>query len=168
MPALPTQPGSYALHLFLDSDRPLEVGKLGIFQLPAGHYVYLGSAHGPGGLQARLKRHLNSQGTQHWHIDWLRHVSRLMAVFYSTEAAQSERQPLECCWSQALAALPGATIPVRRFGAGDCQLRCSAHLVAFPAEAMTSPGRGFGWALEACGAKVSQIRVVGQSPPFAG
>jgi hypothetical protein len=43
--------------------------------------------------------------------------------------------PLECCWSLALAGLPGAEIPARGFGASDCRanpIRCPAHLAAFP------------------------------------
>ena len=39
--------------------------------------------------------------------------------------------PLECVWSQALLELPGASAPVRGFGASDCHSGCEAHLVFF-------------------------------------
>jgi hypothetical protein len=39
--------------------------------------------------------------------------------------------PLECGWSQALLALPGACVPAAGFGASDCCSGCPAHLVHF-------------------------------------
>jgi len=49
--------GSYALVLRLPSRRKIQVGKLGLFEFPRGHYIYLGSALG--GLDARVGRHLS-------------------------------------------------------------------------------------------------------------
>jgi Uri superfamily endonuclease len=40
--------------------------------------------------------------------------------------------PLECAWSRALAALPGAMMPVRGLGASDCRSGCAAHLIGLP------------------------------------
>lgn len=51
------EPGTYALLLKLDKQERITVGKLGTFDLPAGYYLYVGSALGPGGLRARLTRH---------------------------------------------------------------------------------------------------------------
>jgi len=51
------EPGTYALLLKLDKQERITVGRLGTFDFPAGYYLYVGSALGPGGLQARLARH---------------------------------------------------------------------------------------------------------------
>jgi hypothetical protein len=55
--SLPSGHGSYALFLSLLHQVHLAVGRLGAFDFPAGAYVYLGSANGPGGLRARLAHH---------------------------------------------------------------------------------------------------------------
>jgi len=47
----------------------IRVGKLGVLPLQPGFYVYVGSAHGPSGLRARLAHHLGPGSRRHWHID---------------------------------------------------------------------------------------------------
>ena len=126
---IPSGFGTYGLHIRLALSRRLQIGKLGEFTFPPGDYVYVGSALGPGGLQARLNRHLRGDGRPHWHIDWLRAVSEVMGCCY-----QIDQLRLECRWSQVLAADPGACIPVPRFGASDCRSKsgkCAAHLILF-------------------------------------
>ena len=49
------EPGTYALLLKLDKQEKITVGKLCTFDFPAGYYLYVGSALGPGGLQARQR-----------------------------------------------------------------------------------------------------------------
>lgn len=129
---LPAAPGSYVLYLRPSQRLELGVGRLGRLSFPAGEYLYLGSAGGPGGLRARLGRHIRGGGKPHWHIDPLRAAADLGGCFYLTTGTSNAHQPLECLWSQALAALPGATLPAPGFGAGDCRRGCRAHLVAFP------------------------------------
>ncbi len=87
---------------------------------------------GTGGLRARLGRHLRGEGKSHWHIDTLRRVARVQDICYLAAPWITVGQRLECLWSQALASLPGATVPVPGFGASDCRLGCPAHLVALP------------------------------------
>jgi Uri superfamily endonuclease len=135
---IPQQPGSYALWLHLSQSQNLAVGKLGDFTFPAGDYVYLGSARGPGGLRARLGRHLWGGRFQRkrkirWHIDYLRAAAQVRGFgsqIYRRGIACSA--PTECAWSQKLAALPKSRIVAPRFGASDCQSGCAAHLVYFP------------------------------------
>lgn len=124
----PTFAGSYALRLVLTQATRVVVGKLGLYSFPAGDYLYLGSAMGPGGLCARLDHHLRAAGKPHWHIDWLRQYASLPEIWYTT---RSER--LECAWTQALIKVPASFIPVPGFGASDCQQGCAAHLLSFPA-----------------------------------
>jgi Uri superfamily endonuclease len=121
--------GAYALHLNMASPKTLQVGKLGMFRFPAGDYIYLGSALGPGGLKARLNHHVGGEGQPHWHIDYLRENAVLVGFCYlETELRQ------ECLWSQTMALLPEASITAPRFGASDCESggkKCPAHLISF-------------------------------------
>ena len=128
METLPVAAGTYALALRLAQPAELTVAGRAV-RLAPGLYVYVGSAHGPGGLQARLGRHLRGGGRPRWHIDALRAVAEVVGWHAVVSPLH-----LECDWAQALAYLPGAAIPVPGFGAGDCRGGCQAHLVALPSE----------------------------------
>lgn len=120
-----TDKGTYALLLRLDDPELIRVGRLGEFTFPAGWYVYVGSARGPGGLAARLARHRRqiADGKRpRWHVDYLRESASLIEVW-----SRVTDQRLECTWARAFADAPGAEIPIPRFGASDC--RCPAHLI---------------------------------------
>ena len=93
-------------------------------RLPAGWYVYIGSALG--GLGARLRRHARQEKRQHWHIDRLLGTGQLVSV-----VARIGPERIECQTAATAAALPGASLPAPRFGASDC--RCATHLVHFVA-----------------------------------
>jgi Uri superfamily endonuclease len=125
--ALPRSGGIYILHLHLIQPRVLRIGKLGEYYFQPGEYLYVGSAQGPGGLKARLGRHLHGYGRCHWHIDWLRLATSVSGYFYL-----ETRERIECKWSQFLMQAPKARIPVPGFGASDCRSKgnsCAAHLV---------------------------------------
>jgi len=122
---LPKEPGTYVLILRLARQMSLSVGQLGEFELPAGWYAYVGSAHGPGGLASRVARHQRASKKLHWHIDYLRAYSEPVVVWYATGTRRRE-----CRWARALSRLPRASLPAAGFGASDCH--CSAHLIRFP------------------------------------
>ena len=103
----------------------LQIGRLGGVQLSKGWYVYVGSAFGPGGLAARVSRHLRCHKTRHWHIDHLIWATTVREVWYS-----QRQRDLEHCWAQAALDQPAARNLLRGFGASDCQ--CLSHLVRFP------------------------------------
>jgi Uri superfamily endonuclease len=111
------------LILELSHAATVRVGRLGCFQFAAGWYAYVGSARGPGGLAARVIRHLCSPKPLHWHIDYLREYAQPVEIWYAIGA-----QRRECAWAQVVLGL-GAFIPVPRFGASDC--RCPTHLIGF-------------------------------------
>jgi Uri superfamily endonuclease len=117
---LPPTPGTYALVLELAAANTLVIGRLGEFRLAAGTYVYVGSALGPGGLRARVGRHLRREKKPHWHIDALTAAALMVEVW-----AVESKNRLECHWAAALRALPGTRIPVAGFGASDCA--CTTH-----------------------------------------
>jgi len=127
---LPALPGSYALRLRLAKDSILQVGRLGQFRFSRGDYIYLGSALGPGGLRARLGRHLRGDGRLRWHIDTLREAAQVFGFHYIISPLS-----LECRWAQALVAMPGSSMPVPGFGASDCHSGCRAHLIFFKEDA---------------------------------
>lgn len=131
--------------LILRLQRPATatVGRLGRFRFPAGWYAYVGSARGPGGLAARITRHLREPKPRRWHVDYLRAYARPVEIWYAVGTRKRE-----CAWTKALSGLPGASIPVPRFGASDC--RCPAHLIHF---ASRPPFDGFA---RAVGEPVSQ------------
>jgi Uri superfamily endonuclease len=123
---IPAAPGTYALLFHLPAAGRLQVGRLGLFSLPAGYCLYLGSALGPGGLAGRLGRHLRPPLAPHWHVDYLRRVAAVVELWWAASPVRGEHE-----WAAAAGRLTGATIPVPRFGAGDC--RCPAHLYHYPA-----------------------------------
>jgi Uri superfamily endonuclease len=124
----PTTAGAYVLALRLDAPLPVRVGKTSA-SLPAGDYLYCGSARGPGGLRARLARHMRPQKRAHWHIDQLTSAARILGAFIN-EAGD------ECALSAALDRLPA---PVAGFGSSDCR-RCAAHLRFWPEGAALPSG----------------------------
>ena len=124
---MPNAKGCYGLQLNLAFSQTLQIGRLGKFEFSPGDYVYLGSALGPGGLQARLGRHIRGDGRLHWHIDWLRSKALVTGFYFIRSASR-----LECAWSQALINHPSARVPAHGFGASDCRDAknpCPAHLV---------------------------------------
>jgi Uri superfamily endonuclease len=127
---LPSLAGAYALHLTLDRPARLQVGKLGEFDFPAGDYIYLGSARGPGGIRGRLGRHLRGANVLHWHLDFIRAEASVVDHYYFIDDGKNESSlNLECYWSQYLGSQSGYWIPVPGFGASDCPSKCPAHLV---------------------------------------
>ena len=120
--------GTYVLALWLAETQRLSVGRLGRFEFPAGWYLYVGSALGPGGLPARLarhQRHLSAGKRPHWHVDYVREQAAWGGAW-----ARVSAQRAECAWATTLHWLLEATIVARGLGASDC--RCPAHLVCVP------------------------------------
>jgi Uri superfamily endonuclease len=115
--------GSYILVLQLAQPLvALQVGRLGSCDFAPGYYLYVGSAFGPGGVEARIAHHRRRrQARPHWHIDHLRTHTRLREIWTAAGPAR-----FECRWCRALGETPGVSIPVRGFGSRDT--RCPAHL----------------------------------------
>jgi len=112
----------------------IEPGALGRLDLPAGHYVYVGSAMG--GLKARVRRHLRRAGrvggTRHWHVDSLlervgRRAVRALPI--------PSRRRLECALARDVARRTDGAVP--GFGCTDC--RCPSHLLHFREDPLAQP-----------------------------
>ena len=115
--------GAYLLVLALDRPLDLAIGGRPASLAP-GFYAYCGSAYGPGGLAARLSRHLRAGKKPHWHIDRLTAAGRVVAAYAQPGGS-------ECALLAALQAAPETSIPLPGFGSSDCR-RCPAHLVRVP------------------------------------
>ena len=87
---LPSLPGTYALVLRLSRRMEIVVGRLGVLEAQPGYYVYVGSALGPGGLAARLGRHLRREKTWHWHVDYLRAAAHVEELWYAPGKSNCE------------------------------------------------------------------------------
>lgn len=120
--SLPAERGAYAL--VIDLIRPLALGipRYSGSVLPTGRYVYCGSAYGPGGIAARVGRHLRTDKKLRWHVDHLTHAGTVVDVMPVIGGR-------ECDLLAAVLTTPGAHVPLRRFGGMDC-ISCPAHLVA--------------------------------------
>ena len=121
----PGMTGTYVLALWLEVPRVIPAGRHGEFEFPAGWYLYVGSALGPGGLQARLARHrrrLSSGKKARWHVDYMREQA-----IWGGAWGLAVQERLECTWAAVLRGLPAAQVVVPGFGASDC--RCPGHLV---------------------------------------
>jgi Uri superfamily endonuclease len=107
----------------LKQKRKIRVGKLGAALFPKGTYVYTGSAMN--GLAARLRRHLSRKKKLHWHIDYLLALpeARIEKILCYRPAAGQE-----CRQNQRIAALAGASVMLRHFGASDRHSSCASHI----------------------------------------
>ena len=133
---IPDAPGAYALILRLARETRLDIPTLDRPVLSAGLYLYAGSAWGPGGIRARVSRHLRKDKAKVWHIDRLTEAATVEEVI----AFPGGRE----CMIVDFAVAHGARVPVFRFGASDCR-RCDAHLLTVEAclvNALTSTAQG--------------------------
>ena len=97
---------------------------MGTLTVEPGFYVYVGSALGPGGIAARVTRHLREEKSLRWHIDFLRAVTSVTEVWY---AVGGEKR--ECQWAEAISRTRHVTRPMDGFGSSDCD--CPSHLFLF-------------------------------------
>lgn len=119
--ALLRKPGTYLLLLRLETQQTVSVGKLGEVAFPRGYYLYVGSALGPGGIEARLSRHLRKTKKPHWHIDYLREKAEVEEAW--SRPTEGRR---ECEWVKLLTRRIGGIVVAKGFGSSDC--RCPTHL----------------------------------------
>ncbi|MGE5504370.1 MAG: GIY-YIG nuclease family protein, partial [Actinomycetota bacterium] len=86
-----------------------------------GRYLYCGSARGPGGLRARVGRHMRKGKVVRWHVDRLTEAGRVVGAWVFEGGD-------ECGLVARLAHLP---VPIPGFGSSDCKV-CPSHLLAWP------------------------------------
>ena len=126
----PALPGAYLLLVALPAPLRISLPRLPPTTLPPGHYVYAGSARGPGGLRARLARHMRTGKQPHWHIDRLTEAGRVEGAWVNPGGD-------ECALVAAHAGLP---VPLPGFGSTDCR-HCASHLLRWPTREGQGPAR---------------------------
>jgi sugar fermentation stimulation protein A len=116
-------PGAYQIFITLESDVLIKIGALGNIAFLAGCYVYTGSALR--GLLARVARHLKSEKSLHWHIDYLLACESSRIVQLNLFPSKKR---LECQLNQTMRKKLGAKSFAPGFGASDCTNGCISHL----------------------------------------
>ncbi|MGX1901198.1 GIY-YIG nuclease family protein [Thermolongibacillus altinsuensis] len=111
----------YALFFDLHNSATIQIGKLGTFFFPKGHYIYVGSAKR--NIRARIERHIKVEKKKRWHIDYLRPYGEITKIVtYSSELEECER-------AQQLMKEVNGKIIVNGFGSSDCG--CPSHLIYY-------------------------------------
>jgi len=119
MPAIHSTPGTYMILLKLSSRSNIKIGRTRRVSLERGLYCYVGSALGPGGFTARLRRYASIGMRKHWHVDYLLPHAELIGALVIEDSSR-----YECSWASWVGRLADSCID--GFGASDC--RCSGHL----------------------------------------
>lgn len=113
-------PGAYVLLLHLAV--PLAFSRRGMASAPlSGWYLYVGSAHGGGGIGARLRHHFRTDKRIRWHIDELTLAANRMTALAIPDGAECD---IVARLEQSKAFVPA----LKGFGSSDCT-RCTAHLL---------------------------------------
>jgi Uri superfamily endonuclease len=120
--------GNYTLLIFINAQKQMAIGKMGVMNFSKGYYVYTGSAFGKGSLSlgGRLRRHIRKQKMRRWHIDYLLSDED---VDLKAIVAGVMRQKMECTINQGLRDMFHAQIPFLGFGSSDCTEHCKSHLL---------------------------------------
>ncbi|OAN49413.1 endonuclease III [Paramagnetospirillum marisnigri] len=118
---LPAEPGAYVLLIQLADSLPVKlVGRPEVILAP-GHFLYCGSARGPGGIKARVGRHMQKDKTVRWHVDRLTTTGMVLGAWVFPGGD-------ECELVGMLTEMP---VPIPGFGSSDCET-CVSHLLAWP------------------------------------
>lgn len=114
--------GAYLLQIRMDAPLAISVrgGKVKGALAP-GRYVYAGNAYGPGGIEARVRRHLDRTKKPHWHVD---HVT----VHAAEVSADCFPGGNECELIGELLGSGDFSVPIPQFGSSDCRT-CPSHFL---------------------------------------
>ena|GEM_PF-998176 len=123
--------GGYALLLGLP--RTTVVLNRRTVALQPGVYIYSGSALGPGGIEARIRRHLRRRERQrtgiesdnyHWHVDLILQVASEIAAVGAYCDTKTECELVKLLKGRGMRVIEG-------FGSTDCRSGCGGHLIYY-------------------------------------
>lgn len=120
---LPREAGACVLLIRLDNALHLDMVAFSGKSLGPGLYVYCGSAYRPGGIRARVSRHLRAGKPMRWHVDRLTAVGQIEQVGVRIGGRECDLVS-ELILHRGLPVLPG-------FGSAECRA-CPAHLLRLP------------------------------------
>jgi Uri superfamily endonuclease len=135
--------GVYALVMHLPKDKRLQIGKLGSFYFARGWYVYLGSAHGGGGVRGRTNRRNDAGKPKRWHVDYLRPLAQIHEIWFAALEPEYEH-----VFADVVSRMIGSSTPVPGFGSRDCS-ECATHLFHLDRRPFVAPFRTMVSALDA-------------------
>ncbi len=115
---IPVLPGAYLLLVEVPQVARVKLPNRPRARLVPGRYIYAGSAYGPGGLKARVSRHMRRAKRCCWHIDQLTKIGNVLGVWAFPGG-------IECDLVEMNSAVP---VPIVEFGSTDCK-RCRSHLL---------------------------------------
>ena len=118
---IPKEVGAYVLLIYMADSLPVKLAGRPEVTLAPGHYLYCGSAHGPGGIKARVGRHMQKGKAIRWHVDRLTTKGIVLGAWVFPGGD-------EC---QLVAMLAGMPVPIPGFGSSDCET-CESHLLEWP------------------------------------
>ena len=124
---LPAGSGAYVLLIELKAEVTINLPRRRETVLAAGRYLDCGSAKGPGGIKARVARHMRRDKIVRWHVDQLTTAGQVVGTWVFPGGT-------ECALVQCLT---GLSFPFGGFGSSDCRT-CPSHLLALP-EGMQLP-----------------------------
>jgi len=78
---IPALPGAYVLAINLPELVVVSICRKPSVSLAPGCYLYCGSAKGPGGLRARLARHMRHGKAIRWHVDNLTEAGTVLGAW---------------------------------------------------------------------------------------
>jgi len=113
----PSAPAAYVLRVDLVEPISVRVAGKSPTELPAGRYLYCGSAR----RQRATRATRASRQVTRWHVDQLTERGVITGIWVA-------RDGHECDLVEMLSSLP---MPVRGFGRTDCS-RCKSHLLHWP------------------------------------
>jgi Uri superfamily endonuclease len=113
--------GAYALLIETGRAVDVPIGKARRITLEPGLYVYAGSAYGPGGIDARVARHLRRDKKRHWHVDDLTAAADRTRAFGLVGGS-------ECDIITRLTQRSDFSVAAAGFGNSDCRA-CPSHLL---------------------------------------
>ena len=117
---LPTVSGAYVLLIHLADSLPVKLAGRTEVTLPPGCYLYCGSARGPGGIKARVGRHMQKDKAIRWHVDRLTTKGTVVGAWVFPSGDECE----------LVAMLAGLPVPIPGFGSSDCET-CASHLLGW-------------------------------------
>jgi len=107
---------TYQLDILVNNSTTLIIGRLGTFNIPAGQYIYTGSAKK--NMEKRIARHLKHDKNLKWHIDYL--LNSPQASIVNVRLFPDA----ECQINQNTTGI----ILINGFGSSDCHSGCGSHL----------------------------------------
>ncbi|CAM3896329.1 GIY-YIG nuclease family protein [Mesobacillus zeae] len=109
----------YSIHLYVENNQKIIIGKKGSYSFNRGLYIYVGSAKR--NILARINRHMKREKPFRWHFDYLRPHGNIVKIITYDSSYK------ECELAEKIRKETGGLLPVPEFGSSDC--RCPSHLI---------------------------------------